>query len=98
MRLLKMVKIFLMASLLTACESFPQLHPYVLSVQNGVCGQYSVNQIDPCNVIYTFVQWLPIEQCDGFFALPPSDIVAIKDWQAGYCANNPPPTTSPPAQ
>jgi hypothetical protein len=85
---LRLVLICSMGLVLSSCAHFPQIHPFLLSVKNGVCGEYSVDQKDACHITYTFVKWHPIQDCEGFYLLPPSDIAAIKEWQAKKCANN----------
>jgi hypothetical protein len=85
MRLLNVVLTCLMTS---GCTSFPKLHPHILSLKNSKCGEYKVvQQTDACNIKYEFVQWHPLEYCEGFFALPPEDIAALREYQKAQCAN-----------
>lgn len=73
---------------MVSCASFPRLTPYVLSLKNNVCGEYKVvKQTDACNIKYEFVRWHPISDCEGFFALSPEDIAALRSYQAGQCSN-----------
>lgn len=73
--------------LVSSCAGFPELHPYILSLKNGQCGQYQeVKSSDVCNVQFVFVKWVPVAQCEGFFALPPEDIAALRSYQAGQCS------------
>lgn len=89
MRLLKVLAISLMGLSLPNCKSFPILHPYVLSLKNGVCGEYvAVKQTNACDIEYQFVKWHPLTDCEGYFMLPPSDIAALKEYQAAQCANS----------
>jgi hypothetical protein len=84
MKLLKLVPIFLMVS----CASFPHLHPYALSIKNNMCAEYKVKkQTDVCSIEYVFVKWHPLSDCEGYFALPPEDIAALRDYQKGHCAS-----------
>jgi hypothetical protein len=86
----KLVKLLLTGATLSlsACTSFPKLHPYALSVQNSKCGEYEiVSQTDACNIVYKFKEWHPLSYCEGFFALPPEDIKALKTYQAQQCTN-----------
>lgn len=90
MRLQKLLKICLMAIIGTSagCANFPELHPHIISLKNGLCGEYEVvKQNDACDIEYRFKQWHPIEKCEGYFALPPSDITELKKYQVRVCNN-----------
>src|SRR5580658_6733162 len=82
-----MNRIFWMVSSISliACSGFPTLHPYVLSVVNGQCIPCShVGPSNACTDQFTCdaTQAVPLSQCDGFTALSPSDIAALKQYQA----------------
>lgn len=90
MRLAKVLVICLMVASLSACVSFPKLHPRILSIRNGMCGEFTiVSQTDACHIVYSDQPvWHPLSYCDGNYALPDTDIAALKEYQAAQCANN----------
>lgn len=91
MRLLKLVSSFLILVSLISCAQFPKLHPHLIVYQPDksqlLCGEYEVvKQDNVCSIEYKFKQWHPIEHCNGYFSLPPEDIIALKNYQAFQCA------------
>ena len=83
MRLLPQVLPFLMAitllSLSEGCATnFPTVHPAVLDVPHGKCGLYSETNMNP--LTFVFQKWVPLSQCNGYFAFPPSDVAAVRTW------------------
>ncbi len=83
----KICSMVLLSLSLSACSSFPKLHPHVISIKNGMCGEYEViKQDDACNVIYKFKAWKPISECEGFFAFPATDVNAVTKFQAEQCS------------
>lgn len=91
MRLHKMGKTFLTGLsllLLSSCVGFPQLHPYLLSIKNGQCAQYkAIGQETACSAQFVFVQWLPLSACDGFYAIPATDVAALRNYQVQQCSS-----------
>lgn len=77
----KLVKIFLMGAVLNSCSAFPELHPYLISVKNGKCGEYKEVSKNPPQ--FDFVKWHDIIDCDGYIALPPDDVAAVQAWCKG---------------
>ena len=76
-----------MGAALSSCTSFPQLHPHILSLHNGLCGEYEVvKQIDACTIEYKFKAWHPLAECEGFFAIPASDVSALLEYQTKMCS------------
>lgn len=90
MKLVKLAVIFLTALNLSSCAQFPPLHPHIIAKdKNGVlfCGEYKeVKQENACAIAFSEEPvWYPIDHCIGFFALPPSDITALRTYQAKIC-------------
>lgn len=80
MRLLNLVKISLMAAVLSSCKvsDFPEVHPHRINLKNGACGEYKEVSRKPLK--YQFVQWLPIESCENFFAISPDETAALREY------------------
>lgn len=82
MRWPKKAKTFLMvllvSSVVGSCGSIPEVKPYLISPKNNVCGEYYQSSKDP--VEYKFKKWHPIEDCEGFFALSPEDVAALREY------------------
>jgi hypothetical protein len=88
MQSLKVVSLYLIALSLNliSCAHFPELHPFVLSLKNNKCGEYEVvKQSDACDIQYKFKAWHPLEDCEGYFSLPPSDVEALLNYQTHMC-------------
>lgn len=79
MRLLRLPLLYLMAITLESCATdFPTVHPYVIDIPHAQCGAFVEVSTTPLK--FEFKEWLPISQCQGFFAFPPSDVANVRAW------------------
>jgi len=92
MKLAKPLATILMAIGLINCAQFPKLSPHIIAFdkkeQKWKCGRFKVvSQENACQIQFSDEpeEWLPFEKCNGFYALPPSDITALKEYQAKMC-------------
>lgn len=76
-------------SLLIGCAGFPELHPHMITLKNGVCTSYPVIKTDVCNISVGPGIDLPLSACDGFYAFPPSDMTAVLEYQKQQCIVKP---------
>lgn len=83
MQLKKLAAIFLMGTtlILSACaQDFPRLHVHILSVKNGFCTEYDEISVDPLRFDKDHPHRKALIECDGYYALPSSDVAAIRAW------------------
>lgn len=79
--------VFLALSLsFVACSTMPKFSPYVISLKNGKCGEYEMVKSDVCDIQYRFVKWHPLSDCEGYFALSPSDINKLNEYRSSQCS------------
>lgn len=71
MNLLKMNLMLLTAlvSLSSCAYNIKKVTPHFIDTVNGVCRKYVVESVDP-KVVFKYDSTLPIEQCNGFIAVP----------------------------
>jgi hypothetical protein len=76
--------------LAAGCAGFPTLHPYAIDYANNQCipctevGTENVCQQD---FVCDSTKAVPLSQCTGFTAVPASDVVALKKYQAEQCSS-----------
>lgn len=80
-----LVKICLMAISLSACkqnavDSFPKLHPSIISVKSQLHLPYRDLGGFPRKFSATDT-WKPLMELDGYYCLPPEDVGAIVSWE-----------------
>lgn len=81
---------FIFLLLLTCCTSFPTLHPRLLSLKNGICTEYPViSQTNACSITFGPGVEHPLSYCEGNYAIPPSDVTALLEYQKQQCAAQP---------
>jgi hypothetical protein len=51
-----------------------------------MCAEYEVVGTAPA-VSFRFVRWKLLEECNGFFALSPQDMIQVRDWYNENYAN-----------
>lgn len=65
--------------LTTGCaHDFPKLKPHLISMRTAQCGEFFEVTREP--LTYKFKGWKPIIMCEGYFALSPEDVAAIRQW------------------
>lgn len=71
---------------LSGCAGFPDIHPHVIRLKDGKCGEYEIiRKSNACEIAYKFKEWHNIEKCEGFFALSAEDVGKLKAYQKSSC-------------
>lgn len=71
-------KIYVLFSFLSACGGAPPISPHFIDTDLMECREYEV--VDKDKLIIKKKRDLPIEECNGFFAVPASEARAWKEY------------------
>jgi len=64
-----------------SCVEFPtlpDLHPHDIDLEHGLCGEFKI--IDKDKLLFEYVQDHDLSKCNGYFALSPEDMQALKSY------------------
>lgn len=78
---MRLVFLIALTTLNLSCVGFPELpdlHPFDVDIEHGVCGEFRV--VDKEKLTFEWVADHDLSKCNGFFALSPEDMNALKSY------------------